>query len=67
MWLDFSLTLFVALPSVLELSLTLCDLVENTELYGSQEQCIAVCLYLNFFSILNFTFFSFTASGKINK
>lgn len=35
MWLDFSLTLFVALPSVLELSLMLCDLVENTELYGS--------------------------------
>ena len=67
-WFYFSITLFVALPLVLWLSVMFCDLEEIIGLYGSSEQSVDICLHLNFFFlILNFAFFSFTASGKINK
>ena len=66
-WFYFSITLFVALPLVLWLNVMFCDLEEIIGLYGSSEQSVDICLHLNFFFILNFAFFSFTASGKINK
>lgn len=43
------------------------DLDTIIELYGSVEPNINISLILIFFLILNFTFFSFTALGKINK
>lgn len=66
-WFYFSLTLFVALASISCLSAMLGDLDTIIELYGSVEPNINISLILIFFLILNFTFFSFTALGKINK
>lgn len=64
-WFEFSLTFPIALASISYINVMLYDFDALFELL--YEQDTDVCLNLDFLSILNFAFFSFAASGKINK